>query len=358
MRMQLNQRADDVFSLEQQQLQLKAAMEERMDEIIIHKELLRTQMKEAKQQRSTVFKEVQERESRIDKLRKRHEIVVFSTAASEDGEQKSQAFLLVQAAQEREELQSLGDALDTKIRKGEKEIRQLENVLFKMTGKNHKFRQALRKVGESDDDAMEKERLQAQHRSVMDRFRHKRRERNQLQEEVEKLRESVAQMDGNLDQLRTEVGHTAAVIANLDAELAEQKGKRDRAISFAKSVVKIHRKDSGSPGETTAEMDYRLRDAKQFNVKVLDMIDSVVKQHPEISTEVNMLYNQAGIDAKERERMASSLSGSSRASSVASSNRSRRIVGGRTKRAQPATANEAAARRSGAITPKTMQFGF
>jgi UDP-glucose:O-linked fucose beta-1,3-glucosyltransferase len=357
-RMQLNYRADDVFSLEQQQLQLKAAMDERMDEILIHKELLRTQMKEAKDQRSTVFKELQERESRIDKLRKRHEIVVFSTAPSEDGEQKSQAFLLVQAAQEREELQSLGDELDMKIRKGEKEIRQLENVLFKMTGKNHKFRQSLRKVGESDQDAMDKERLQAQHRSVMDRFRHKRRERNRLQEEVEQLRESVAQMDGSLDQLRTEVGHTAAVIANLDAELAEQQGKRDRAIKFAKTVVTSHRKESGDAREeTAAEMDYRLRDAKTFNVKVLDMIDSVVRQHPEIATEVNMLYNQAGIDAKERDRMASSLSGSSRASSVASSSRSQRNVASRAKRSQAATSNEAAARRAGAVTPKTMQFG-
>jgi len=265
----------------------------------------------------------------------------------------------VQAAQEREELQRWGDELGTKIRKGEKEIRQLENVLFKMTGKNHKFRQSLRKVGESDQDSMDKERLQAQHRSVMDRFRHKRRERNRLQEEVEQLRESVAQMDGSLDQLRTEVGHTAAVIANLDAELAEQQGKRDRAIKFAKTVVTMHRKDSGNPGEeTAAEMDYRLRDAKTFNVKVLDMIDSVVRQHPEISTEVNMLYNQAGIDAKERDRMVSSLSGSSRASSVASSSRSRKTAS-RTKRSQAATSNEAAAsRRTGAVTPKTMQFGF
>lgn len=360
-RVQLNQRADDVFSLEQQKLQLKAAMDERMDEIKIHKELLRTQRKSAADQRSQVFKELQERRSRIDKLQKRHEIVVFSTAPSEDGEQKSQAFLLVQAAQEREELQSHGDALDTKIRKGEKEIRQLESVLFKMTGKNHRFRQSLRKVGESDGDAMEKERLQAQHRSVMDRFRHKRRERNRLQDEVEGLREHLGQQDAQLDQLRTEIGHTAAVIANIDAELAEQKGKRDRAVSFAKQVVKLHRKDSGAPAEeTAAEIEFRVKDSKRFNVRVLDMIDGVVKQHPEIATEVNMLYNQAGIDAKERARMTSSVAGSSRGgSSVASSTRGRRTPGGRTKRSQPATANDAvAARRAGVVTPRTMQLGL
>ena len=41
MRKQLNRRADEVFTLEQQELQLKAAMEERMAEIAIHVELLR-----------------------------------------------------------------------------------------------------------------------------------------------------------------------------------------------------------------------------------------------------------------------------------------------------------------------------
>jgi len=363
MRMQLNRRADDVFSLEQSQLQLQAAMDERMDEIQIHKELLKTQLKAAQDQRSVVHKELIERNSRIEKLRKRHEIVVFSTAASEEGEVKSQAYLLVQAAQEREELQSLGDKLDTKIRKGEKEIRQLETVLFKMTGKNHKFRESLMKVGENDDDAMEKDRLQAQLRTVMDRFRHTRRERNTLQQDVEQLRESAAQLDDQLQGARKEVNDTKAAIANLDVELAEQQGKKDRAVSFAKQIVKLHRKDSGTPrAETTAEMDFRLKESRDFNVKVLDMMDMLVQQNPDISTEVSMLYGQVGIDvtkARGRRGIGSTISGSSRASSVTGSRRGG--GGGRSKRAQPATSNAAvaaAARQRGAVTPKSFSLGL
>jgi UDP-glucose:O-linked fucose beta-1,3-glucosyltransferase len=358
-RMQLNRRADDVFSLEQSQLQLQAAMDERMDEILIHKQLLSTQLKAANDQRSVVNKELIERKSRIEQLKKRHEIILFSTAASEDGETKSQAYLLVQAAQEREELQALGDKLDTKIRKGEKEIRQLETVLFKMTGKNHRYREGLLKVGENDEDTMQKEQLEAQLRSVMDLFRHNRRERNALQSDVEQLRENAAHLDDQLQGVRKEVNDTKAAIANLDAELAEQQGKRDRAVSFAKQIVKLHRKDSGSPREeTTAEMDFRLKESRDFNAKILDMMDGLVAQNPGIATEVSMLYGQVGIDAskmRSKRGMGSTASGTSVRSSVAGSR-----GGARSIKAAP-TANAAAAaaaRRGGAVTPKTFSLGL
>lgn len=352
MRMQLNTRADKVFTLEQQQLQLKVAMDERMDEIKIHKDLLHAQLKAANAQRSQVTTELKQRESRVEQLKKRHEIIVFSTAPpTEDGEVKSQAYLLVQAAQEREELQNLGDDLDTKIRKGEKEIRQLENVLHKMNGKNNKFRQSLRKVGENDSDASKKEQLEAQHRTVMDRFRHSRRERNKLQAKAEQLRTISSHAESEVESRYNDINETSAAIANLDSELASQQAKFDRAESTAKQIVKMHRKDAGDPtSETEAELDFKLKHMKDFNRSILSSLDALVQQHPEIGTELSMLYEQAGIDAKAMlpRRMGGSSVTSSRAS-VSSRGSSRRT--------QPSTAAQAAARRNIA-TPKTVQIGL
>ena len=67
--------------------------------------------------------ELHERISKIDKLRKRYEILSVSMAPPDDGEEHSQAYYVIKAAQDREELQREGDDLDSKIRKAEREIR-------------------------------------------------------------------------------------------------------------------------------------------------------------------------------------------------------------------------------------------
>ncbi len=76
-----------------------------MADINIPKDLLVTQARAVEEERSRVNKELKERQMRVDQLRKKYEIVMFSLAPPDGGEQRSQAYYLVQAAQEREELQ-------------------------------------------------------------------------------------------------------------------------------------------------------------------------------------------------------------------------------------------------------------
>ena len=67
----LNGKADEVLNLQKRRLQLETAMKERRDEIRIHQDMLRAQLKAANEERQQVSSELHERISKIDKLRKR-----------------------------------------------------------------------------------------------------------------------------------------------------------------------------------------------------------------------------------------------------------------------------------------------
>lgn len=117
----VNVESDKVFSLENRKYQLEMSMEEREKEIQVHKDILVLELKTAEEERHKVAKELQQRKVKVKNLRVKYEgLVRKNKSSSEDQEsvgEHSQAYYVIKAAQDREELQRYGDELDGKIRK-------------------------------------------------------------------------------------------------------------------------------------------------------------------------------------------------------------------------------------------------
>lgn len=366
----LSARADNVLSLEQRKLQLKTAMEDRVLEIKAHKEVLLAQSKEVNNDRSAVSKELKDRISRVDKLKNRFEILEASMISPEDGEIKSNAYYMVKAAQEREELQQQGDELDSKIKKGEKELRALENTLRLMNGRNEKFRKTLTKTDAESPEAEEKEQLQTKLRNILDKFRNKRREVEERREELKVLQQAYAEISIEEESARREVERVEAEMNALDKELAEQGIKLERATALANRTVKKHREAVGSSGESLEEYDFQLINFKDFNKKIQLDLENIAQNFPDIIPELNMLYNRAGIQPSSRQPGAStSRTGSVAGSSVSGSSHRSSVSGVSVRstasvRRAPAsqTAAEAVAShqsaRGVAVTTTTLDFGL
>ena len=62
-------------------------------------------------------------------------------------EENTQAYYVIKAAQEKEELQREGDELDAKIKKAEKELRALENTLEVVNSNNESHKINYGKTG-------------------------------------------------------------------------------------------------------------------------------------------------------------------------------------------------------------------
>ena len=76
---------------------------------------------------------------------------MVSMAPPEGEEERSNAYYVIKAAQDKEELQREGDALDASIRKAEKEIRALENTLRVLNGRNDQYRKSFKGITDSSE---------------------------------------------------------------------------------------------------------------------------------------------------------------------------------------------------------------
>ncbi len=95
-------------------------------------------MQVAEEDKHVVMLELKDRLVKVDKLRSKYEVIAGKLKGEGD-EERSPAYFVIKAAQEREELQRQGDELDSKIRQCEKEIRALQNTLSMLAGSNEEY---------------------------------------------------------------------------------------------------------------------------------------------------------------------------------------------------------------------------
>uniref|UniRef100_A0A7N5JQQ7 Coiled-coil domain-containing protein 39 n=1 Tax=Ailuropoda melanoleuca TaxID=9646 RepID=A0A7N5JQQ7_AILME len=91
----LHSKAEEVLSLEKRKQQLHTAMEERMEEIKVHKTMLVSQIRYIDQERQNISAEFHERLGKIDKLKNRYEILTVVMLPPEGEEEKTQAYYVI-----------------------------------------------------------------------------------------------------------------------------------------------------------------------------------------------------------------------------------------------------------------------
>ncbi|CAD5118818.1 DgyrCDS7498 [Dimorphilus gyrociliatus] len=306
----LNFKADDVLSLEKRRLQLETAMKERSKEISLHQDMLISQLRAAEDERQHVSSELHERIAKIDKLKKRYEILMVSMAPPEGEEEQSQAFYVIKAAQEKEELQRDGDDLDAKIRKAEKEIRALENTLRLMNSRNETYRKSFNKVQETSEEMEEKQALDEQQRAVTDKYKYKKRQ-------IREMSEDLRTMSSTLDNLCTEEEQISDMMDDMqrkkqkfNKELEEQKVRLERVTKQNNRLKKELKLKKDAP----EDKDIELRGAREFNKSVMNEIGEMVSQFPEMTDNIYTYFTQANLPPPSAPSSASSSARSSIAS--------------------------------------------
>ncbi|XP_061099981.1 coiled-coil domain-containing protein 39-like [Conger conger] len=292
MRDLLYNKADGVLSLEKQQQRLQAAMREREVEINIHREMLQKQMKTADQERQKLSIEVHERLSKIDKMRKKYEILTISMAAPEGEEEKSPAYYVIKAAQEKEELQRKGDDLDDKIRRTEKEIQALENTLHVVRSQNTVYRKAFSKVTESSEEYQEKMKLEDQKRAVDELYLYKRRHIRELQEDIQGMNSTLEDLQQEEAVYLRKTDEAESQILSLNKELGSQKEKLDRVTKQCSKLTREIRSAKQTKDKTWEEYDIDLRELKEFNKTVNKVLLEAMEESSDLRSALQIYFQE------------------------------------------------------------------
>eukprot|EP00195_Chlamydomonas_chlamydogama_P009299 CAMPEP_0202915398 /NCGR_PEP_ID=MMETSP1392-20130828/65575_1 /ASSEMBLY_ACC=CAM_ASM_000868 /TAXON_ID=225041 /ORGANISM="Chlamydomonas chlamydogama, Strain SAG 11-48b" /LENGTH=937 /DNA_ID=CAMNT_0049607407 /DNA_START=168 /DNA_END=2981 /DNA_ORIENTATION=- len=222
--------ADEVFSLENRKFQLKMSMEERKQEIEVHRDSLRTELKLLRDDVHRITLELKERALKVEKLQNKFETISSKHrgTAEDDGEPKSQAYYVIKAAQEREELQREGDELDAKIRKAEKEVAALETTLVQLVTANGNYGGTFKKV-DTGTSVAERTVLREKLDKVYDKLKFKRQDEAVLIGDVQQVEARLANLNAEQRGIATAVEELARRKAEADRQVDEQQEKMQRA---------------------------------------------------------------------------------------------------------------------------------
>merc|ERR1711957_213207 len=306
----VNVEADRVYGLENRKSQLEMSMEEREKEIQVHKDILLSEFKAAEEERHKVAVELQFRKSRVKNLRIKYEgLVQKNTSSSGEIEapgEHSQAYYVIKAAQEKEELQRYGDELDGKIRKSEKELKALINTLDHLKLRNKNYRDKFMQ-GAEGADLDRKQILEDQCRAASENLFRKRRELQQMQSNFDGASRELMEIRNERNFAERGYNEAAQINENINRDLGDADQKIDRVARARDTKLNNVRAVKGETFDDSHEnleilaQNERAKQQHMLNALSVICTDPFVAQElPDLINEIQNTLAQSSIRVPSR----------------------------------------------------------
>merc|ERR1712054_355784 len=322
LRQQLNTKSEALYSLENRKQQLHISMEEREKEIEVHQEALKAQLRSQEEERHRTAIELAERKQKIYNLKMKYENVLNKVKKEDGEEQHSQAYYVLKAAQDKEEMQRKGDELDDKIRRAEREVRALENTLGHLMKRNRKYKENFQTANQQNQTELEeKQMLEEQSRAANEVLFKKKKQLSQLEREEQEDTHRYDELQSNLQKIAAQVQEYTVARDQLRTDADGQQQKLDRAqqaLDVSRNRAQQAGVDMGQ--ESAVTLDIQTRTLRDQNQSILYAMNNALQDHAEDVLPVfESLCNEKGLARPSRPPSAASVGsrpGSSRLSSA------------------------------------------
>lgn len=273
----------EVYGLENRKEQLGLSLEEQKSQAEIHKDTLLAQLKIIQEDIHRLTLELSEKQLKITKLNAKYDVLAGKMKSADEPEgmdsDKSQAYYVIKAAQEREELQREGDALDSEINKAEKEVKALQATMAKIMDKNVAYRNSFRSVDEREVTGI-METLKQQLDIAFDRMK-------LLQSQEEDLRTDINQINEQLAKIKYDSEQKLQAIETQLTKSREKEAKGmndqvDREKRAATRISKIMGEFSGQEHALLLE-EITVRSMREINNNAFNEFENIAAMFPHVN---------------------------------------------------------------------------
>ncbi|KAF4652818.1 hypothetical protein FOL47_010845, partial [Perkinsus chesapeaki] len=277
-----------VVEAENRKMEMQLEFKEREHELHIISEELRSELRLVNEQKQALQMQLGERKEVIYNIKARFDGLVnrrkSMMADSEGGEEKSQAYFVLKAAQIKDSLQREGDEIDRKIRIAEQELRGLENSLGYLINSNQSYKAGLK--GSSERERARDEKVMGEGDALEKQLRH-------ASEVLHKKKKRMAELTAIADadearklqmiedsrQLRAKISRLLETKNRLSRDVAEGSGKVTRALRSLEAMKERVAAgiESGNLREEVEEANGRLMRGKEQQEHLLATLKSLVQ---------------------------------------------------------------------------------
>uniref|UniRef100_A0A3B3VAW5 Coiled-coil domain-containing protein 39 n=1 Tax=Poecilia latipinna TaxID=48699 RepID=A0A3B3VAW5_9TELE len=255
--------ADSMTSWEMRKLELEKAMKEREEEIHVYSEMLRHQLKITEQDRQKLSMELNEELSKVEMVKNRFEIMESSLAGSEG--EKSQIYYITKASLDKEELRRKSEEMKAHIHRMELETDALKNTIQLFSGRCSDY--------STSEEYQEKVQLEEELKSAENKLKFKKQQIQELHQEIQDMNNTWESLMLEEKVEKEKIHHMQGLIGNLNKEAASAQERIGRVKSQFIKLTREIRSAQSTSSETLEEQDIKLRELKQFNKSINNMLN-------------------------------------------------------------------------------------
>jgi chromosome segregation ATPase len=248
----LSELTEAVYAAENQQEQLKLSTQERRAELDAQTAVLDAELRSLGTDLQRARVDLRRRQVGITKLQAKYEVVRSRLQPSADAAEgkdapSTQAYYIVKAAQDKQELREQGDALHAKVQKYEADNAALEAICAQYEGQVTAQRSSTRPAG--NEDFAQRDAYAEQLATAQANLRHYERQAAELRQEIDFQGSTLLELQQQSDHLAEHVEELSTAKAETEARIADA----ERVLSSVERDLKTDaRRLRGLDGTSTA----------------------------------------------------------------------------------------------------------